>query len=379
MSINSQQSRRQSSHGDVNRAPPQYCSHSSNEDRIVGNLSIAQTDAVPPTDLTPPPYSSVFNRSHTRRASAHRGSDNRGASSSSVPRPDAPHIQAYHIKSGGKNWATLKVKSWTSVGSSSMPLFMDSDLIQGSLELNLETPQNINSVSVSLRGRVITSSYEGGSCTFLDHPITAWARSNGDPRLLPSTTDGSAPSSSSKIKKFDGKLSGDYSWPFSFSFPQEVAMSIQGEQQMYPIPQSLLDSNTRGNVQYELVLRVTHGILRPDSKLHVGVVYIPGITPAPFSSLRQVAYENNMIVPRPDVDPSGWHTLPPVTVKGQLLANADVELHCTLSLANPRSYTRGTVIPCHISIKSNVSTSKTPVNPGLLRRSLGRCSKTNWR
>jgi hypothetical protein len=113
---------------------------------------------------------------------------------------------------------------------------------------------------------VITSSYEGGSCTFLDHPITSWARINGDPRSLSSTPDGSATSSSSNTKKFDGKLSGNYSWSFSLPFPKEIAMGIQGEQQMYPTPQTFLERDTRGNVQYELVLRLTHGILRADSK-----------------------------------------------------------------------------------------------------------------
>jgi hypothetical protein len=43
-------------------------------------------------------------------------------------------------------------------------------------------------------------------------------------------------------------------------------MGIQGEQQIYPTPQSFWERDTRGSVQYELVLRVTHGILRPDSK-----------------------------------------------------------------------------------------------------------------
>jgi len=42
-------------------------------------------------------------------------------------------------------------------------------------------------------------------------------------------------------------------------------MGIQGEQQLYPTPQTL-ERDTIGNVQYELVLRVTHGIMRSDSK-----------------------------------------------------------------------------------------------------------------
>ena len=43
-------------------------------------------------------------------------------------------------------------------------------------------------------------------------------------------------------------------------------MGIQGEQQMYPTPQTFLERDKSGSVQYELVLRLTHGILRSDSK-----------------------------------------------------------------------------------------------------------------
>jgi len=43
-------------------------------------------------------------------------------------------------------------------------------------------------------------------------------------------------------------------------------MRIKGEQQSCPIPQTFLERDTKGSVQYELVLRLTHGILRSDSK-----------------------------------------------------------------------------------------------------------------
>lgn len=160
--------RRRSSNGDLNRAPPRY---SSLEAAFVENFSTAQTEAVPPTDLAPPRYSSVFSltRTHTRRTLAHPGS-NCIASSSPVqtapdshvtPSPSGPQVHEYYIKSGGKVWATLKVISRTSVGSSSsassslsstqrVPRFTGSDLVQGILELNLETPQNINSISLSV-------------------------------------------------------------------------------------------------------------------------------------------------------------------------------------------------------------------------------------
>ena len=55
----------------------------------------------------------------------------------------------------------------------------------------------------------------------------------------------------------------------------------------------------------------------------------------PFSLLRQVAYGQKKILPRPDVDPSGWHTSLPVVVKGQLLADPDVRLYCTRKYSPP--------------------------------------------
>ena len=158
---------RSSSNGDVSRPPPRYSSLvgtlPTTSAALAACLNAAQTDAVPPTDLRPPRYSSVFSRTQdrTRRTPAHTASDSRVASSSS-----GPQVHEYHIKSGGKIWATLKVMSRTSVGSSSssassssstpsstqrVPRFTGSDLVQGSLELNLETPQNINSINLSVR------------------------------------------------------------------------------------------------------------------------------------------------------------------------------------------------------------------------------------
>jgi len=158
---------RSSSNGDVSRPPPRYSSLvgtlPSTSEELSVRLNGAQTDAVPPTDLRPPRYSSVFDRTQdrTRRAHGHTAFDSRVNSS-----PSGPQAHEYHIKSGGKNWATLKVISRTSVGSSSssassssstpsstqrVPRFTSSDLVQGNLELKLDTPQNINSINLSVR------------------------------------------------------------------------------------------------------------------------------------------------------------------------------------------------------------------------------------
>jgi hypothetical protein len=154
-------------------------------------------------------------------------------------------------------------------------------------------------------------------------------------------------------KKFDGKLSGQYSWPFSFLFKdiQVLGQKDQEGRQSSP-PQSFFERGIQGSVQYELVLRMTHGILRSDSKLQVNIVYVPDAVPDPCSDLRQLAYIENSQLYGPEADPEGWYTLPAASIRGRLFTERNVKLRCSLSLANPQSYTRGTVIPCHLSIES---------------------------
>ena len=180
----------------------------------------------------------------------------------------------YHI-SGTK--ATLKVHSRSSfnLDIQNKPHFAEGDLIRGVLELNLDTPQTINSISLSvsiyittnnviywfslqLRGRITATSYEH---PFLDQPITSWDRNDGDPRSMFFTSE-------TVIKKFEGKLSGHYTWPFSLTFPKQV--TIRGQHQYlskaYPTPPSFSENETNLSVRYDLVLRITHGMLRADSK-----------------------------------------------------------------------------------------------------------------
>ena len=122
---------------------------------------------------------------------------------------------------------------------------------------------------LQLRGRIITSAYDGGSHTFLEHPIAAWTRAHGDPRTMLLAPVGAATGAAARPKKFDGKLAGSYSWPFSFPFPQEVPTGGAGAAS--PTPQSFTEKHVRGSVQYELVLRMSHGILRSDSKYVCGL------------------------------------------------------------------------------------------------------------
>ena len=159
------------------------------------------------------------------------------------------------------------------------------------------------------------------------------------------------------IKKFEGKLSGQYSWPFLLAFPKEV--TIRGQHhylsKTYPTPRSFHECETNISVQYDMVLRITHGMLRADSKcvfffkkiviillnqfemyrLNVEVTYAPDSTPDPFSLLCEAAYRRNTTIPGPEEDPDGWFTLSHANIHGKLCFNGQhAHLRCTVS----RSY-----------------------------------------
>ena len=125
---------------------------------LISNTEINLDGIVPP--LRPPRYSSVFHiRSPTReertraRRAAHGSNHEQDRTASSSLGPQAFE---YHIKGGAKSipWATLKVYSRTSASSTSgsqvhqVPRFTTDDLVQGSLDMNLDSPQTINSINL---------------------------------------------------------------------------------------------------------------------------------------------------------------------------------------------------------------------------------------
>ena len=103
------------------------------------------------TPLNPPSYSSVYRNASRRRQPMSPRQDQNVASGSS-----GPQVHEYHIKTGSKSnpWATLQVFSKCSTDSGSsgqkVPCFTSSDSVQGALQLTLDSPQNINSISLSV-------------------------------------------------------------------------------------------------------------------------------------------------------------------------------------------------------------------------------------
>jgi hypothetical protein len=147
---------------------------------------------------------------------------------------------------------------------------------------------------------------------------------------LPDPNDPRASSPTARPKKFDGKLAGTYSWPFSFAFPQTTTSAHTASN---ATPQTFSEKNVNASVQYELVLRMTHGILRSDSKLHAHVVYVPALAPPSqaASALRDIAYGAGMGMPSPDVDPHGWSVVGEKMVQGRIFKERSVKLQCKVS------------------------------------------------
>lgn len=134
--------------------PPRYSSLTGTLSPEASQMlrSLSTTSGQPVNGAYPPRYSNAFNQ-HGVTSGMGRGS--------SVSRSAGLQPFEYHIKSGNVNkpqpWATLKVfsRSSSSLGSNSssvkLPKFTSKDPVQGCLELNLESPQNINSISLSVR------------------------------------------------------------------------------------------------------------------------------------------------------------------------------------------------------------------------------------
>lgn len=58
--------------------------------------------------------------------------------------------------------------------------------------------------------------------------------------------------------------------------------------------------------------------------------YVPLTKPKPPSQLRRLAYQENVPVLGPDVDPQGWKAFQDVEIKGKLFKAVDVNVTCSV-------------------------------------------------
>ncbi|KIY66486.1 hypothetical protein CYLTODRAFT_377683 [Cylindrobasidium torrendii FP15055 ss-10] len=289
--------------------PPSYHSRSS----FSGSRTSIQTDL--------PAYAPRLRRSRT-------------APVDSPPR--AQHEYTLAVRSSGIPWATLKLLS-RAHASKQVPMYAEGDKIKGALVLDAKKAGSTRCVTLTLMGQILTSSTQW---LFLEHKVVLWDRS----------------SSSHKLQAVE--------LPFSFSIPTEV--DLNGS--TYRLPQTSVDPVGKNDVQYSLFLHMKRSglVTAVSSSIRTVVAYMPRSRPPPPSELRSLAYNESTSIPGPDVDPDGWRTLPPCTFYGKTGENAQLKVKCTLWLARPLSYTRGSVIPCMLSISSSNHDVLSRLNPALI-------------
>ncbi|KAJ6513064.1 hypothetical protein C8R45DRAFT_1088146 [Mycena sanguinolenta] len=235
--------------------------------------------------------------------------------------------------SKGRPWASLTLMSSAKSGKS-LPTFFEKEHLNGSFQLTAEKGDSIQSVTVIVTGRIVTGSSIDDSYVFLNQSLSLWSKTD-------SRSTGAAT-----------KLLGPCVWPFSIPLPKAVSLKDSGDDSLYRLPETFLERHTRASVAYEICVLVSRGKLRTDSQIKTRFGYIPSTRPEPPSPLRQLAYRDHTILPGPDVDPLGWKTSSTAVVRGTLFKTRQAAVHCILSLANPLSYTRGTVIPCRLTLES---------------------------
>ncbi|KAJ3828809.1 hypothetical protein F5880DRAFT_1608134 [Lentinula raphanica] len=292
--------------------------------------------------------------------------------------------------SKGFTWASVNLQKEYrgaphGTGTNEVPIIVEgAGPVTGSVNLDLQSPETVQAISIAVRGRAITGANEGGSFTFLNHTVSLWAKEQGDPQAyrIDRVADGSVNNATNPSKS--GKLCGKYKFPFSITLPKNDGLGDS----LHSLPETFQERLSGVRVRYELVLKIARGRLKPDTKLQIPVVYRRRTAPEPASELRQFAYQENTVAPGPALDPNGWLTVSSVDCIGRLLNSRTVILRCTASymylslhmspadisqlavagetgisvsfeisfftksVSVQLAYTRGSFIPCHLRIES---------------------------
>lgn len=151
------------------------------------------------------------------------------------------------------------------------------------------------------------------------------------------------------LKPQSSKLSGKYSYPFSFSLPDVVRVDESNWAMLYPLPPKLQEKGVL-YIDYKIVVTVRHGLFSVDSwwvlfpvcsrghtypycSLTTDIVHMPETIAEGPSTLRELAYLEGIPIALPALDPGGWKSLSPVEASGTLVPNVIVTAR--LSIASP--------------------------------------------
>ncbi|KAI0950800.1 hypothetical protein AcW1_008009 [Taiwanofungus camphoratus] len=229
----------------------------------------------------------------------------------------------------GHPWLWLMVKSRANEAKQ-LPSLFSGDAITGTVELDFDKENSAKAVTVAATAGVTAVGQE--EANFLNISQTLWD------------------SKAASLAKPKGKQT----WAFSITLPSEASASGASKEasRSYPLPPSFSERASPAYIEYRLVVTVRRGILRVNRTLATSLVYLPVVQAGPPSPLRQAAYAEGSTLIGPEGDPEGWKVLSPAKVTGTLFDSRQVELQCTLAIATPLSYSRGSPIPLFLTITS---------------------------
>ncbi|KAF7316153.1 hypothetical protein MIND_00133500 [Mycena indigotica] len=220
----------------------------------------------------------------------------------------------------------------------SLPVFLEGNIVSGSLAGNIPWGQKVTRIVVLVRGEIWLGGpandvnrsphLQSDKLRFLNIVVTLWERAHGAELIQ-----------------------GEFKWPFSIPLPKEVLLNDPGEpkvQRKYSLPQTFLERGSPVTLHYSIMARIVYkNMFRDvDAEIKTMFVYVPAIRPDPPSRLRQLAYRSNSSIPGPEIDPAGWYLCMPIVVQGIVFNARPIQLQCLLALAEPLCYTRGGFIPC---------------------------------
>jgi len=322
---------------------------------------------------------------------------------------DAPLLEqyptAFTLRTGirSKPWATLYMRDsrpyahQRQTGPKNPMKAAGGDLLQGVLELDLDSPLSIVAINLTLKAKVVAGYLDHNSPSILNHTAVIWDRSQGHPGDTSSNTPfagkfaagrhqipvsfcvpsyvnidtldaadsqtpnetvvhaagtSSPPATPSRLGSFL-RRSLRSPPPTPINAPKTIKQHATPRKTICPLPPTFLEKSVGANTRYELSLTADHGRLRNHTKIRMPMAYAgPAEAPPALPPARQLAYTNHLPTdPGPADDPSGWCTLAPVLMQG-LLDNGKtrVDATLTLSIALPLSYARGTTVPMQLAI-----------------------------
>ncbi|QRW17691.1 arrestin [Rhizoctonia solani] len=207
------------------------------------------------------------------------------------------------------------------------PVYYDGGTVQGSVRINLESPQTIRSVVVEVEGELqLPSAYDISPLWHEKQKL--WDSSGSfDPRSIQST--------------------GEWNWDFSFPIPTHFDNTVNGGSPRTKLP---------GFMQYRVLLFVKRGKYLSDLvELQTLFAYIPRERAPPPSPLRELAYHQGTAPPGPEDDPDGWKQCKTINAKGAIFGNREVNMTYRPYLANPTIYPRGGTIFYRIEVSGGDS------------------------